>query len=99
MGPRSPRSPIVSDDSGDEHMGPVVPPVPPMPTDSESSAEEEEFADSQRPGAWLSNAYLQYNALEKAKVVAPVQKLYEWVVDGKPTGADFQGTFTSADLQ
>ena len=99
LGPRSPRSPIVSDDSGDEPMGPVVPSVPPMPTDSESSAEEEEFADSQRPGAWLSNAYLQYNALEKAKVVVPVQKLYEWVVDGKPTGADFQGTFTSADLQ
>ena len=50
LGPRSPRSPIVSDDSGDEPMGPVVPSVPPMPTDSESSAEEEEFADSQRQG-------------------------------------------------
>eukprot|EP00434_Breviolum_minutum_P045418 symbB.v1.2.040712.t1/scaffold7461.1/size11127/1 len=81
-------------------MSPWSPSVPPMPTDSESSAEEEEFAgDSQRPGAWQSNAYLHYNALDKAKVVVPVQVLYEWVIDGKPSGADFQGTFNSKDLQ
>ena len=100
LGPRSPL--VSSDDSEDEPMEPTgeIPSVPPMPTDSESSAEEEEFAgDSQRPGAWQSNAYLHYNALDKAKVVVPVQVLYEWVIDGKPSGADFQGTFNSKDLQ
>jgi len=100
LGPRSPL--VSSDDSEDEPMEPTgeIPSVPPMPTDSESSAEEEEFAgDSQRPGAWQSNAYLHYTALDKAKVVVPVQVLYEWVIDGKPSGADFQGTFNSKDLQ
>lgn len=101
LGPRSPL--VSSDDSEDEPMEPSgeIPSVPPMPTDSESSAEEEEeFAgDSQRPGAWQSNAYLHYNALDKAKVVVPVQVLYEWVIDGKPSGADFQGTFNGKDLQ
>lgn len=95
-----PRSPLVSSDGSEDERMPEVPSVPPMPTDSESSAEEEEPAgDSQRPGAWQSNAYLHYNALDKAKVVAPVQTLYEWVVDGKPSGADFRGTFNSEDLQ
>ena len=77
-----------SGEDEDVNMKAVVPYEPPK------------SPDSQRPGAWQSEAYLAHSAADKAEqVVVPIELLYTWWCNGHPSADEFQGTFTKHDLR
>ena len=81
-----------------------TPASPPGAVSDLESQEDEDMRDSQRPGAWLGNAYVLYNQLEREeekakKTVVPVSILYEWLVDGTPSETEYLGTFSEDDLK
>ena len=56
--------------------------------------------DSQRPGAWLGNAYTHFSAQDKAeRTQVPVELLYDWWVNRRPSGDEFKGTFSKHDVR
>ncbi|CAK9089808.1 30S ribosomal protein S6 [Durusdinium trenchii] len=59
-----------------------------------------DLRDSQRPDAWMSEAYQALcleDTLEKTPV--PLEVLFEWMVDRRPSGKDYKGTFTKQDVR
>ena len=86
-------------------LGTPEDPAPPFRgANSKSEVEDCDVRDSQRQGAWLGNAYVMYNELdrelEKArKVVVPIAILYEWLVDRKPSESLLAHAFSEDDLQ
>ena len=74
---------------GDEEVG---------DTDSDESSTPQ--GCSQRKDAWWGEAYNEVNRMDRLRrVVIPVETLYQWWVDGEPSGGAFQDTFSSDDLQ
>ena len=93
----------VESEGGDDEDG--IPSPPEMADKAVDKGDEDIFdesqRDSQRPGAWMGSAIALFNRLEKtAKIVVPVDVLYEWLVDGKPaeTG-EYAGSFYIDDLE
>ena len=78
--------------SGDSHDG-----------DTMSDDQEEEFSpkgDSQRPDAWMSAAFMEVAKMDRAeRTVVPVDVLYTWFVDGRPSLTDYCGTFSKRDVR
>lgn len=67
---------------------------------ADGEPEPDKSPDSQRPGAWMSGAYLAHSSQDRLeKVCVPIEVLFEWMVDRRPSATDFVGTFTKADLR
>ncbi|CAK9091217.1 unnamed protein product [Durusdinium trenchii] len=68
-------------------------------SDSDVVMEAKE-ADSQRPGAWMSEAYLEFSTRDQAEnAVVPAELLYTWWRAGRPSGDKFKNTFSKDDLR
>ena len=69
-------------------------------SDSDVQMVEDEEPDSQRPGAWLSAAYRAYSEADRReRMVVPVELLYKWWCNGRPSGEECKDTFCKADLR